>query len=121
MAQFRMFLAACWLVIVAYTAVTVAHHGWNLLPVFFGEMAAMTWSGQFNVDFMTFLLLSGLWVSWRHEFSTGGMLLGLVAVFGGMLFLSTYLLILSFRTGDDLQALVFGRRRPNPGRGAPTT
>jgi hypothetical protein len=78
MVGFRVFLAACCVVIVGYTAVTIAHHGWNLLPIFFGDMAAMTWPGQFNLDFMTFLLLSGLWVSWRNEFSPGGLLLGVV-------------------------------------------
>ncbi len=111
MMQFRCFLAACLLAILAYTAVTISAHGWNLLPIFFGDMAAMTWPGQFNFDFMTFLLLSGLWTAWRNEFSPGGLLLGLVAVFGGMLFLSAYLLILSFQTNGDLQAMVFGRRR----------
>jgi hypothetical protein len=51
-------------------------HGWNLLPVFPGDMVAMTWPGQLNADFSTFLLLSGLWLAWRHQFSVGGILLG---------------------------------------------
>ena len=38
-------------VIVGYTSVTIAGHGWNLLPVFFGQMVAMGWPGQFNLDF----------------------------------------------------------------------
>lgn len=37
-----------------------ASHAWNLFPVFFGDIAAMTWAGQFNADFTGFLLLSGL-------------------------------------------------------------
>ena len=41
MTLFRLFLAICLVVIIAYTGVTTAHHGWNLLPVFFGGMAAM--------------------------------------------------------------------------------
>lgn len=55
-------------------------------------MAAMTWPGQFNADFMTFLSLSGLWIAWRHHFSAGGMALG-------------------FRTQGDVKALLFGVRR----------
>ena len=100
MTVFRLFLAACFLAILAYTAVTVAHHGWALLPVFFGDMRAMTWPGQFNFDFFTFLLLSGLWTAWRNDFSAAGIALAVVAIFGGMLFLSAYLLWLSYRVRD---------------------
>lgn len=35
-----LFLATCLVVIIAYTGVTIAHHGWNLLPVF-----SATWRG----------------------------------------------------------------------------
>jgi hypothetical protein len=34
-----------------------------------------------------------------------------VAVFGGMLFLSAYLLILSFRTGGDVRRMMLGDDR----------
>ena len=111
MNAFRIFLAIIFIVIVVYTTIVVSNHGLGLLTVFFGDMAKMAWPGQFNLDFMTFLLLSGLWVSWRNEFSPGGLLLGVVAVFGGMLFLSTYLLVLSFQHGGDIEAMVLGNRR----------
>ena len=116
MLLFRLFLAACLTGIAAYTAVTMAAHGPNLLPVFFGDMAAMGWPGQFNFDFMTFLMLSALWVAWRHHFSAGGLVLALLAFFGGMLFLSAYLLVQSFRTKGDMAALLLGERR-SAGRG----
>lgn len=111
MTAFRLFLAACLATIVIYTSQTIAHHGLDLLPVFFGDMAAMAWPGQFNLDFFTFLLLSGLWVSWRHRFSGAGIALGLVAVFGGMLFLSSYLLLHSWRVRGDVRALLLGPSR----------
>lgn len=112
MFAFRLFLVACIIVIGAYTAVTITNHGLlTLLPTFFGDMAAMGWPGQFNLDFFCFLLLSGLWVSWRHHFSPGGLALGLVAVFGGMPFLAAYLLIHSMRTNGDVIALFAGERR----------
>ena len=76
MTLFRLFLAAWLVVIVAYTSVTVANHGLDLLPVFFGDMAEMGWPGQFNLDFMGFLALSALWVAWRHQFSPAGLGLG---------------------------------------------
>ena len=111
MIWFRLFLLACLLSILIYTGVTIAAHGWNLLPVFFGDMAAMGWPGQFNFDFFTFLLLSGLWTAWRNDFAVGGCLLGLVAIFGGMLFLSIYLLVHSYRSGGDIRVLLLGQAR----------
>ena len=74
-------------------------------------MAEMGWPGQFNLDFMGFLTLSALWVSWRHQFSPAGLALGLVAFFGGMPFLSAYLLVHTYRTNGDICALLLG-----PGR-----
>lgn len=111
MAAFRAFLVAMFVVIAGYTLVVASNHGTNLLPVFFGDMAAMEWPGQFNLDFMCMLLLSGLWVSWRHRFSAAGLVLGLIAVFGGALFLSAYLLVASIRAKGDVGALLLGQAR----------
>ncbi|ASJ91728.1 hypothetical protein [Porphyrobacter sp. CACIAM 03H1] len=111
MTLFRLFLLACFCAISGYTAITVSRHGFDLLPVFFGDMARMAWPGQFNFDFLCFLLLSGLWVAWRHRFRPAGLALGLVAVFGGMLFLSAYLLVESWRTRGDVAALLLGPER----------
>jgi hypothetical protein len=111
MALFRLFLLACLVAIIAYSAATIANHGWDLMPVFFGDMAEMAWPGQFNFDFFTFLLLSGLWVAWRNHFSPGALGLAVVAVLGGMLFLSAYLLFLSFRTKGDIRAVMLGEIR----------
>lgn len=111
MTLFRLFLATCLVAIVAYTSVTVANHGLNLLPVFFGDMAEMGWPGQFNLDFMCFLALSALWVAWRHQFSGGGLALAVACFFGGMLFLSIYLLVHSYRAGGDIRVLLLGEGR----------
>lgn len=111
MRTFRTFLLIIWLAIAGYTAIVMANHGANLLPIFFGDMASLTWPGQFNLDFMCMLLMSGLWVSWRHQFSLPGMALGLLAVFGGALFLSTYLLIVTHRLQGGMQELLLGKSR----------
>lgn len=115
MLLFRIFLASAMIVIIGYTSLTIAHHGMDLLPIFFGDIAKGAWPGQFNVDFSAFLLLSGLWVSWRHQFSFGGVMLGLVAVFGGMLFLTLYLLVASFKTDGEVKALLLGAARARQG------
>ena len=111
MSLFRAFLTTCLIVVTVYTAITIAHHGADLLPVFFGDMVKLDWPGQFNLDFMTLLLLSGLWVAWRHQFRANGLALGVLAVFGGMLFLSIYLLVHSVKTKGDMRALLLGEAR----------
>lgn len=108
---FRLFLCVLLVSLLIYTFITISNHGWNLLPVFFGDMKAMTWPGQFNFDFFGFLLLSGLWVSWRNNFSLTGVALGLTGVFGGILFLSAYLLYLSFQTKGDIKQMMLGKTR----------
>jgi hypothetical protein len=111
MTLFRLLLALIFTAITLYTGVVIANHGLNLLPVFFGDMATLAWPGQFNLDFMCMLALSGLWVAWRHRFSGPGIALGLVAFFGGALFLSVYLLVESFRASGNVEALLLGQRR----------
>ena len=109
------FRAYLWFLIIAlgaYTLMVGSNHGWNLLPVFFSNIAAMDWQGQFNADFMTFLSLSALWVAWRHQFSAGGLLLGLVAFFGGMMFLAPYLIWASKKASGDVQKILIGDRNP---------
>ena len=111
MTFFRLLLVLIFTAITLYTGVVIANHGLNLLPVFFGDMAALAWPGQFNLDFMCMLALSGLWVAWRHRFSGAGIALGVVAFFGGALFLSVYLLVESFRTQGNVAALLLGQQR----------
>ena len=113
MSAFRVYLVILFVGIVGYTGIIVFHHGWNLFPVFFGDMAAVTWAGQFNFDFMWMLSLSGLWVAWRHHFTTIGLVLGVLAFFFGILFLSLYLLIASFQANGDMKVLLLGKARAN--------
>ena len=111
MTLFRLFLIVCLIALTGYTAVTIANHGWNLFPVSFEQISAMGWPGQFNLDFMLMLMLSGLWTAWRHQFSLGGIVLGLLAFNGGMLFLSIYLSWQLHRNGGDIKALLLGEAR----------
>jgi hypothetical protein len=111
MAGFRLLLIVAWLALAAYTALVIANHGWGLFPIFFGDIADVTWRGQFNADFLCFLLLSAIWTAWRNGFSAGGLLLGAIAFVGGAGFLLPYLLILFARTRGDVTAVLTGRRR----------
>jgi hypothetical protein len=85
------------------------NHGWNLMPIFFRDIAAMTWPGQFNSGFMSFLALSGLWLGWRHRFSPGGVALGILGIFGGMMVLAPYLFFASIEANGDVKVLMLGR------------
>ncbi|SHJ59818.1 hypothetical protein SAMN02745216_01932 [Desulfatibacillum alkenivorans DSM 16219] len=111
MTVFRILLGIFTIAILLFTGLVIQNHGWNLFPVFFGDIAAMTWAGQFNFDFMCFLTLSGLWLAWRHRFSMVGIILGIMGFFGGIMFLAPYLLIMSFKSNGDMNELLLGDYR----------
>jgi hypothetical protein len=108
---FRALLILLWAILAGYTAIVVANHGMGLFKVFFGDLAAMGWPGQFNLDFMFLLLLSALWVAWRHRFSSAGLLLGVLAFFGGSLFLTAYLLVVIGQARGDMREVLLGKAR----------
>lgn len=113
MGAFRMLLVLMIVVLFGYTGVVGINHGWNLLPIFFGDIFRMTWPGQFNVDFSCLLILSGFWLAWRHHFSPAGLALGLLGVFGGTSVLAPYLLIASFTAKGDMKEILVGKSRAN--------
>ncbi len=111
MTAFRAALVLLWLAVAGYTAVVVSHHGIDLVSVFLSDFRAMGWPGQFDLDFLGMLLLSGLWVAWRHDFSARGLGLGLLATVGGILFLAAYLLVLSLQANGRMKDVLLGARR----------
>lgn len=111
MIAFRLLLSAILATIVLYTIPVVANHGLGLLQVFFGDIVKMGWPGQFNLDFLGFLILSALWTAWRNDFSPGGLGLAILAFFLGAPFLTAYLLLLSFRSDGDPRVMLLGERR----------
>ena len=108
MLGFRVLAVAMLAALVGFTANVIANHGLNLLPVFFGDMAAGGWPGQFNADFLTFLVLSGLWTAWRNSFSGAGLLLGILAFNLGGVFLLSYLIYLSWKCQGDWAKVLLG-------------
>lgn len=111
MTLFRGWLIALWAVLTVYTVMVIGTHGWGLIPIFFGDMAQMTWPGQFNLDFMMMLMFSALWTAWRNQFSAAGLGLAVLALFFGSSFLTVYLLYLSFATRGDVRAMLVGPAR----------
>lgn len=111
MTAFRTLLISMVLALLGYTAVVISQHGLGLLAVFIGNLQQLDWSGQFNLDFSFMLMISALWVMWRHQFSGLGVLLGLAALVGGVLFLGTYLIIQSLRLDGKIVPLLIGPQR----------
>ena len=117
MTAFRVLLFALLLMVVIYTIPVLMNHG--IAPVFsmfFGDIMKVNWAGQFNTDFMGFLILSGIWLAWRHEFSAAGVLLGVSGSLLGIPFLTVYLLIASFQSNGDVVELFVGASRANAHR-----
>lgn len=110
MTLFRAFLAALLIIMLIYTSIAVFNEGWNLIPAFFGNIADLTWTGQFNLDFLTYLILSGLWVAWRGGFTGSAIGLGLAASTLGMLFMAPYLLLLLNSKDGDIRRVLLGVR-----------
>ncbi|MFK7915745.1 MAG: hypothetical protein AB8B93_17645 [Pseudomonadales bacterium] len=113
MTLFRILLTAIFAVVAIYTIPVVLDHGITLFPVFFGDIAKMGWAGQFNVDFLGFLVLSACWTALRNRFSITGLGLSLLAFFLGAPFLTAYLLILSVRCNGNIEAMLLGEQRAN--------
>lgn len=111
MLAFRALLVLMIGVVLVYTGVVGATHGWNLAPIFFGDMVALNWAGQFNLDFSCLLVLSGLWLAWRNHFSAAGLVLGLLGAVGGSLILAPYLLFASVQARGDVKVLLLGKVR----------
>jgi hypothetical protein len=109
MKAFRIFLVTVFLTVVVYTFMVGSKHGWSLFSPFFGDIMAMNWAGQFNLDFSFFLLFVGLWIAWRNKFSTTGIALGLFTLVGGIPFVSAYLFLLSLKANTGIKEILVGK------------
>ncbi|HAI76130.1 MAG TPA: hypothetical protein DCM08_07760 [Microscillaceae bacterium] len=98
------------LAVLGYTALAVQNQGWNLFPFFIGNLAALGWNGQFNLDFSCYLVLSGLWIMWRNQFKATAVAMGLAAMVLGYLLFAPYLLFLIFQAQGNLKTVLIGDR-----------
>lgn len=111
MLGFRILLVGIFVSVVAYTGVVIANHGLGIFPIFLGDIAEMEWPGQFNLDFLGFLTLSGFWLAWRNHFSPMGLLLGVVGFFGGVPVLTAYLFWATLSANGDVASILLGNTR----------
>ncbi len=94
--------------LLAYTFIAFQTEGAALFNVFLANIKSLTWTGQFNLDFLCYLALSGLWIMWRNKFSGKSILVGTVAMIFGIVFFAPYLLWLLYKENGDLKHVLVG-------------
>lgn len=107
----RIILAVYFAAVALLTVTAIDKQGWDLVSVFVGDIMAMGWPGQFNLDFASYLTLSAIWVGWRHGFSRGGIALMPLAQVGGILFFAPYLFWAIADAKGDATVLLLGKAR----------
>lgn len=110
MQGFKWLVAAMVAVIWIYSGVVIWREGLDFFSPFFGAILEVDWPGQFAMDFLLYLLLSALWVAWRHGFGGAGIALGFAMFFGAVVFLP-YLLIVAVKAGGDPVVFLIGENR----------
>ena len=108
----RFLLATMAAVLLIYTVAAVANEGVNLFANTIPAVGDFGWQGQFHLDFATYLVLSGLWIAWRHRFSAAGIGLGVAASILGIIFFATYVIVQTSRANGDLSVVLLGDRAP---------
>jgi hypothetical protein len=107
---FKFLLVVMALLVLGYTGLAMQKEGSDLFSVFFANIKAMGWNGQFNLDFACYLLLSGLWIMWRNRFSGTSILIGLIASILGIVFFAPYLLSCLYHAKGDLKMMLIGNK-----------
>lgn len=93
-----------------YTVLAFKNEGANLFKPLLENIKALNWSGQFNLDFSSYLILSGLWVMWRNKFSPKSILTAIIAMIVGIMVFAPYLLYLVIKENGDIKKVLIGER-----------
>lgn len=111
MKTFQLVVVALFLTVLIYTGVVVSEHGPSFLPAYINVLIQYDWPGQFSLDFGGYLLLSALWIAWRHHARPVGLLLAVLAGIGGLLVFAPYLWIVSRQSEGSITTMLLGRER----------
>lgn len=96
--------------LLVYTVAAYQKEGLDLFSTFINNVVCLNWSGQFNLDFLCYLTLSGLWIMWRNKFTTRSILIGVSAMVLGIVLFAPYLLWLTNKENGDLKQVLIGDR-----------
>ena len=94
--------------LLTYTFFAFQTEGVNLFSVFTNNVLSLNWSGQFNLDFLCYLTLSGFWIMWRDKFTNKSIILGLVAMVLGIVMFAPYLLWLTNKENGNIKRVLIG-------------
>ena len=109
MTMLRLFLLVSTVVIYAFTCFALAAQGINWPAVAFGDIIALNWRSQFDVDLVIHLLLLATWVSWREGFSLRGHVFGFLTVVMGGMFSFPYLIYATYLAKGDPKMVLLGK------------
>lgn len=93
-----------------YTFLAFQTEGADLFSVYINNLLSMNWSGQFNLDFLCYLTLSGIWIMWRNKFAGKSIVLGIVAMVLGIVMFAPYLLWLTNKENGNIKKVLIGDR-----------
>lgn len=108
MSVLKIFSISLLVILATYTVFVVSNQGFDFLTGFIGDIFSVTWRGQINIDFSAYLMLSALWVAWRHQFSVFGLGIAVVVMIGGMLLFAPYLIYEIARSKGEMSVLLMG-------------
>jgi hypothetical protein len=94
--------------IIIYTLIAFNNEGFTLFQIFFSNIISLTWNGQFNLDFSFYLLLSGIWVVWRNNFSPLSYVLALITFVMGIAIFAPYLVYLYITENGNIIRIIVG-------------
>lgn len=114
MTVLRLFLLVSTVVIYGLTYSAVAAQGVNWPAAAFGDIIALNWRSQFDVDFVLHLLLLATWVSWREGFSGKGHVYAVLSIVMGGMFSFPYLIHAIYAAKGDPKAILLGAHHSHP-------
>ncbi len=106
----KVLLVAQAILVLGYTVFAFKNEGANLLGIFLTNIQSFNWNGQFNLDFSSYLTLSGLWIMWRNKFNSFSIVLGVFAAVAGIIVFAPYLFYLLTKEKGDLKSVLIGNR-----------
>ena len=111
MTTLRMFLLVSTVTIYLFTYFAIAAQGINWPAVAVGDILALNWRSQFDVDFIIHLLLLATWISWRESFSIKGHVFGFLSIVMGGMFSFPYLLYATYLAKGNPKGVLLGNRQ----------
>ena len=104
----RAFLVASTVLIYLLTGIACIYYGFNWPAVAINDLLALNWRTQFNTDFILYLLIVAIWISWREGLSVRGHVFGALSVVMGGMFSFPYILFATYRAKGDPKKVLLG-------------